>query len=376
MSPIEHIFLYLLLFFVTFLCSFKIRGNLSSRDFWRILIVPIVLFSVIEGCRYGRGTDYLSYKYRYEHIDLLEETQAGFVFIMQVLKGIGCNYVLAFISYTLIFSFGLVWFIKSNFALKESKWMLLFALLALQPKFENQVRQFLAFPFMLVSFTYFFKRQWVKTALFFIITMSIHTGLFFSYMCFLPLYIWKNKIINFKLAILLLAVSYFIVPKGMLADFVSNLLGGVDISFLGNDSLTHYTEDSDRWLGEDSYLKNAEQTVFTMTLQFMFECASVYVSYMALSVRKNEKVLLFYNMMIIGFISCRLCFGYEILYRLTEQMRFFWFIPIGYSLGVSLCQGKNNKAFILAKYVVILYNVMLFSRFIFLYPEAKFFWMV
>ena len=115
MSPIEHIFLYLLLFLATFLCSLRIKSNTSSKDFWRIMMVPIILFSVIEGCRYGRGTDYLSYKYRYEYIDLLEETQTGFIFIMQVLKGIGCNYVLAFISYTLILSLGLVWFIKSNF---------------------------------------------------------------------------------------------------------------------------------------------------------------------------------------------------------------------------------------------------------------------
>lgn len=278
MSPIEHIILYLFLFAGTFSFCFKTKRNMSSKDFWRMALVPIVLFSVIEGCRYGRGTDYLSYKYRYEHIDLLEETQTGFVFIMQLLKGIGCNYVLAFIFYALILSLGVVWFIKSNFTLKDSRWMLLFALLALQPKFENQVRQFLAFPFMLVSFTYFFKKQWVKTALFFIITISIHTGLFFSYVCFLPLYIWRNKLINYKLAIIFLAVSYFIVPKGMLADFASNLLGGVDVSFLGNESLTHYTEDSDRWLGEDSYLKNAEQTSFTITLQFLFECAAIYIS--------------------------------------------------------------------------------------------------
>ena len=80
--------------------------------------------------------------------------------------------------------------------------------------------------------------------------------------------------------------------------------------------------------------------------------------------------------MIIGFISCRLCFGYEILYRLTEQMRFFWFIPIAYSFGFSLVQGTVNKTFIIAKYIVIFYNILFFSRFIFLYPEAKFFWMV
>lgn len=376
MSPIEHIFLYLLLFLATFLCSLRIKSNSSSMDFWRIMMVPIILFSVIEGCRYGRGTDYLSYKYRYEYIDLLEETQTGFIFIMQVLKGIGCNYVLAFISYTLILSLGLVWFIKSNFTLKESKWIFLFAILALQPKFENLVRQFLAFPFMLVSFTYFFKRKWLKSATFFFLSMSIHTGLFFSYACFLILYICRNKIINYKIAILLLAASYFVVPKGILVDTVSNLLGGFDVSFLRNENLTHYTEDSERWLGADSYLKNAEQTSFTMTLQFLFECAAIYMSYFVLSVQKNEKIILFFNMMIIGFISCRLCFGYEILYRLTEQMRFFWFVPVGYSMRYLPSQGKANKAFVVTKYVIIIYNVLYFSRFIFLYPEAKFFWMV
>ena len=162
----------------------------------------------------------------------------------------------------------------------------------------------------------------------------------------------------------------------MLADFASSMLGGFDLSFLGNENLNNYTQNADRWLGGDSYLENTEQTFFAELLQFFFECAAIYISYWALKIRKNDKILLFYNMMIVGFVTCRLCFGYEILYRLTEQMRFFWFVPVGYSMRYLPSQGKANKAFVVTKYVIIIYNVLFFSRFIFLYPEAKFFWMV
>ena len=376
MSPIEHILLYLLFFVGLFIFSKEIKGKITAQKFWRMATFIILMFSIIEGCRYGRGQDYIGYKDRFEHIDLLEETQKGFVFIMLTLKSFGCNYVLAFIVYSLIFALGLMLFIRTNFSVQDSRWMFLFAILAMLLKFENMIRQFLAFPFLLLCITFYFRKEWWKSFFSMLIMLSIHTGLIFSIICAVG-FSFVRKQLNCKYSLLSLFIAYYVVPKGMLADFASSMLGGFDLSFLGNENLNNYTQDADRWLGGDSYLENTEQTFFAELLQFFFECAAIYISYWALKIRKNDKILLFYNMMIIGFVTCRLCFGYEILYRLTEQMRFFWFVPVAYALGTSTkLYGIKRNYINVAKYVIVIYNFLLYARFIFLYPDAKFVWMV
>lgn len=376
MSPIDHIILYILLFFVFYVfCKNNIKCK-TDIDFWELAIVPLLCFVLIEGSRYGRGPDYLAYKYRFEHIWPENEPQKIFLVLMEVLDFLGFNYVGLFMVYALIFCTGTFFFIRKTFSREEARWMYVFMLLSMLIKSESMVRQYIAMPFAFISMSYIFKKKWVKASICFFIALGIHSGTVVMYPFVLFFYfVWK-KIIPVKYTLLLLLLVYYVIPTGALSGAGIKMLGMSNLSALGNDNFSTYVEDSDRWLGADSFLEAAQQTIFTKTLQFLFDASVLIVSHKALQLHKENIVSIFFNVISIGFILDRSFFGYEIFQRITGQLYIFWFIPLGYSVYVykQLQQSKDKKIMKIFLFIAIAYQVAYYIRFVFFNPNVRFFW--
>ena len=43
-------------------------SSTKRKIYWKYSLFPLILYTLIEGLRYGRGRDYLWYKYQYENI--------------------------------------------------------------------------------------------------------------------------------------------------------------------------------------------------------------------------------------------------------------------------------------------------------------------
>lgn len=376
MSSIDFIFIYLLMFFIFYIfCKKSIYCN-SNSSFWKLAIIPITYFIIVEGCRYGRGVDYFAYKYRFEHIFSENENQKLFLWLMQTLKSFGFNYVGAFMTYALIFISCNLLFIRNTFKNDDAKWIYIIMLLSMLIKSENLIRQYIALPIVFASFGEFFNKRWFYAILLLFIAMNIHSGTIILYPFVLFFYFFYKKSISPKYTIPLLIIVYYIIPAGTFSDVGIKFLNFFNLSSLGNEGLNHYIDDPERWFGADSFLEGSKQTQFTKTLQFIFDASTILISYKALRIKYNSIVNVFFNIISIGFILERSFYGYEIYQRMTGQLYIMWFVPLGYSLSIynKLKWSKEKYQMILLISLAIGYQIFYYGRFIFLNPEAMFIW--
>ncbi len=382
MSPFLHILLYIILISVFYSFSKNIINIKYRNSFWIIALIPILTYSLIEGCRYGRGVDYFSYAYRFEHINPLDEPQIIFLGLMNFLDFIGFDSVGAFITYSFLFILGTFFFIKNTYKYDEAQWIYFFALLAMTLRAESMIRQFVAQPFIFASIPFIFRRKWLPAALLILVAINIHTGVIIQVPLIICSYFLIKKTLNWKLWVIMLFIVYYVLPTGILVPVFTNILSALHLDgLIASEHVMHYIENSDRWLGEGSILEAAEQSIFTMTLQFLFEVSVIYSSYKLLMKYPNQKVLFAYNITVVGFILCRLFHGYEIFTRMMGQMDLYWFIPVGYSF-IILFKDKISSDFRLkellkikmALFLLCFYQFMYWSRFIFFNPEAMFYW--
>lgn len=384
MSPVSHILVYILLFSVFFVFCYKIK-EIREIDFWKVALIPIFTYAIIEGCRYGRGVDWIWYKYRYEHIVPFDEPQKAFLGLMQLLNFLHFDYVGAFIVYSLLLIGGTFFFIKGSFSKEEGRWMFFFSIVAFTLSAEGYVRQYLAQPLVFASIPFLLKRKWWPAIVLLAIGANIHTGVMFQPPLLIAFYLLLSKTWNWKVWVGLLFVVYYILPEGKLVDNAIAVLQLLHLdSILGADSnLFHYIEQSDRWLGTDSILEGSEQTIVTKSLQFLFEASVIYAASWSLKFKENRLVLCIFHIVVLGFITSRLFHGYEIFCRITRQLYIYWFVPAGYAFYVySLVCGKSNgiykislKGLEMSLITLSLYQFMYWGRFVFLNPEALFFWM-
>ena len=87
MSTFDHIFFFTLLFSVFFTITRADQRNLN-KNYWNYLLLPILLYVIIIGCRYGWGNDYFWYKFRIENPNAYDEEEIGFKIINLFFKSI------------------------------------------------------------------------------------------------------------------------------------------------------------------------------------------------------------------------------------------------------------------------------------------------
>lgn len=382
MSPVSHILVYTLLFTIFFVFCYKIK-DIHETDFWKFALIPILAYAFIEGSRYGRGVDWIWYKYRYEHIVPFDEPQKAFLGLMQLLNLLHFDYVGAFTVYAVLLIGGTFYFIRNTFA-KEGQWMFLFAIMAFTINAEGLIRQYVAQPFVFASIPLMLGRKWWQAGLVLLIGANIHTGVMMQIPLLVGSYLFAKKTLDWKIWAVLLFVVYYLLPEGKFVDNAISILQALHLdSILGVDSnLFHYIEDSDRWLGSESILEGSEQSIVTKTMQFLFEVSVIYVTSWSLKHKPNCLVLCIFNIVAVGFLTARIFHGYEIFTRLTQQLYIYWFVPAGYAFYVFFYFKRNTVNVKMTKYnglvftlcCLAVYQIMYWSRYVFLQPNALFSW--
>lgn len=61
MSNIDHMFIYLLLYSSLIVTDYIIRQQQNKKFIPIFYLIPIVIYVIVEGSRYGRGVDYFGY---------------------------------------------------------------------------------------------------------------------------------------------------------------------------------------------------------------------------------------------------------------------------------------------------------------------------
>ena len=378
MSGIDHIFLYSLAFFLLLYFSIKNDKCHTRKEVFKLFIPSALFYALIEALRYDRGVDYLHYKDIYE-VGYFEGTQLLFDCLNELLKNIGFSFTGALFVYEIILLCGIC-FLISSYSLKEGRWMYFFAILSMLVLHENLIRQFVGMPFIFIAVHFMFEKKWSTMIIALLCANLIHSGTIFAFPFIAFSYYFFHLKIKAEIALLLLSVSYYLLNIDV-GSLFSEVLQRINFGvLLFSDHLLHYVEESDRWLGADSILEGAQQSIITKSFQFIFECSIIMSSYIALCLRQEQKVQCFYNIMVFAFFMCRLVHGYEILARMFGQLYIYWFIPFGYSLYIF---SKNQVALRSKGYLGLMrgciiiacsYLCLYWGRFIYLNPEAVFIW--
>lgn len=377
MSSLEHILLYSLLFtMIIWFCkaSPKIRGI----NYFLFSIFIVFIFGYIEGHRYGRGADWLSYKERYEVIfDLLEIQQPGYYYCMLILKYLGFDSIDMFIIYAMWFMLSIIIFIRNLVPIDVGKWMPFLSLYPMMMHMENLIKEFVALPFIFLFILYFIKRKYIISVLFLFIGTSIHTGTFILPIIFAITYFFVKQTFSLKSLILLIIASFvlgtFIQSSGIVVSLINKLFS---FGFIIDERFQNYFAESERWFGSDSILEDSQKGFVTILLILIFQLSYVYISKIALTIKYDKVINTFFNVSLLGFIASNLFTGFEIINRIFDQLSFMWFIPAGYSCYILseseiICPNKMQKFSIL---FVFLFPFLKFVQFVFFNPTADFIW--
>lgn len=373
MSILDHIFLFAVLFAV-FVGITRIRQRYISKYYWQITFIPIILYSLILGCRYGWGNDYLSYKVRFERPFSYENEDIGFRTLNLFIHEINGNFVIAFIIYSLLFILGAFIWIKSY---RGNKYMLALFLPATLFLSTYTIRQSVATSFIFLAFFFLSKKEWMYMMLMLITTYLIHPGALIVFLLIFSFYLGIKRPLPYKITILL-----YIIASLFATLFIQPILSASSIIMpyiTFENKFQGYITNSDYWFNAESWDKNYIQGTFTKTLSMAFHVSIIYLGYITLQLRKQSNITYLYNSIVIGFITSRLFFALEILRRTADTIISFYFIPVGYAFFIFFNHNHllstKEKYFCKTSIICIFaYLILFYGRFILLSPERIFFW--
>lgn len=378
MASIEYITLYIILFISFIWLSFKSFNVSSDKKFWRLALIPILIFVFNEGMRYGRGVDYEHYKNLFDFLNHNDSPQIVFYYLMDFIKAIGGNYVVAFIAYATIFIVGSLSFIRKSFDYKEIGYAYVFVLFSMLTTSESLIRQYVAIPVALVSISLFLNKKWAWAAAFALISINIHSVVLLLLVAVVIAYLVKDKILNGYVVFALLFVTYYLLPHDYLIENINPI---VNVAAIYAPSFFEgYFDNSDRWFGADSYIEGFDQTTLTMTLSFIRDASIVLIGYIAVKNKPNSKINIFYNISAIGLILLRGFFGMELIYRTVALFANMWFIPCAYGFYIlskkSGLKISSRMSLVgnISKVAFILYMATYFGRFIFFAKNYDYVW--
>jgi hypothetical protein len=390
MSIVEHIILFsFLILFFTFWGKYNYNVK-NNYKFWFYAMIPILLFSLITGMRYGWGNDYMWYKYQFEHAlsndFVLQETPFVWRFLNQLMNKIGLNYVGAFVVYSIV-PVTCAFVLVRSYG-KESKYMYAFIIPAILFSITFTIRQGFSTSFLFLALYFFNVKKWAGVLISVLFAGVFHVGTLVVVMIMIVFKLFTNKRpINWKIAVpLLLFFTYFFDVSTV--SGISNLLSNFS---LRDSNYSNYLENSDRWFSVEAInIEAFERGLFANTIWSLFYISFIYLGYKALKIKPNFEIIYLYNSVVFGIIFYQATRWFEIWRRFAEPLISFYFIVLGYSLFVlsrryvsykDTTKLKRLKFYAINPVVykimvgiILLCLVLYWGRFLFYNPKADFFW--
>jgi len=379
MSIIEHIILFSLLFGVYAFWG-QYNANKSGLAFWRAAIVPILLFVLITGSRYGWGNDYFLYKALYENVSIgLERAkeQVGFMWLNQFLNSFGFGYVGGFMIYAFIFILCAFVFIRSFGA--QSSYMYCFLVPAALLTSTDTIRQGVATSFIFLALMFLQNKKWIYLVIAVIIAYSIHSATIITLFPLLGSFFLIKKPVHFAISIPLFLFFTFIYnpsTTAYLAGFLEKYVS-LDSEFQG------YIDNSERWFGEDAIKSGDYRGSFALIFTSLSYISIFYLGYWALKIRNDKRIVYIFNVVVVGCILLYAMAQIELLDRIVRSMQMFYFVPVGYIFYVYFTDCKRSvndtairlrKHFLVGMTFIVANLVRSWGRFILFNENADFFW--
>ena len=192
-------------------------------------------------------------------------------------------------------------------------------------------------------------------------------------------FFFKNRLFDWRITIPLYAFFAFVFNPasiGVIAEYAQYIS-------LGN-KFQLYIDNADYWFGPDAAEAKYAQSAFALLASSLFHISFIYLGHRALKINPNEAINYLYNSVVFGLIFLRIVFLFEILIRFATPLVMLYFIPMGYILYTNKIRNKfgiktislNKLIFSAGLFFILFYHLLFWGRFIFLNPEAQFYWNV
>jgi hypothetical protein len=326
------------LFFV--FSGYYLSKSKTSKQYWKIAILPIIAFAVISGLRFGREIDYNIYYFIY-----IGETFESTEFLFHI--------IVSFFNYLDIPYYGFVLFcstfliVSFLFLLREFKRYAFFIL----PLFlviggiENFIRWYLAFSFILIAIAFLMKSRYIVAIMLAVSSCFVHFGILIPLFTILFFYVFVNKkIIDPKISITLFLISLFLSSIDQLVQLAS-LLNYINFDF--------FPERAQGYISEAESIARGERRTgiaeFGLIRKIRFFILYVFPIYFgAKYFHENKfgllaKTMWLYNLAVFTIIIIPLFSLVEFFNRTVWLLSSFSYIIIGISTFIAYKQRFFNK---------------------------------
>lgn len=365
MSDIKltYVLLKLFLFAVFIIYGRILSKTKTNKEFWLHAIVPIIIYAIIEGLRFGRLVDYNVYYFRYINIGKnpsFEDYEPVFTYICYFMYNLGLPY------YMFIFLQSLLLITVVFLLVKEYRKALLFILpLILYEimKSENYVRWYWGFIFMILSFYSLYKGRYKAMLFCFICTCLIHIGFVMFTPVILFYKILKEKTIPPKVATFLFLGTTFLISISSLTFLISitKFLLSMGLGEMGS-KVDFYLTSLDLLLKGDLGQLGIKELSFSNSLRLALAYGPT-IWFAKDYVKKYRYGVFFYNLFVIGAIISPLFILVEILDRFATTLTFFSCI----ASGILFTEVIKNRS----KYSTYIYLICILSFFAAVWPNIS-----
>lgn len=311
------------------------------KEYWKLSVVPILTYSLIEGLRFGRKIDWNVYYFRYEqlgqNVNFLDNYEPLFRYICYVLYQLGVPYP-GFIFLQCLFFIICAFVVVENFK-ERCRWIIPLILVCATGN-EMFIRWFLSFSFVLLSFNSFIKRKYIYTVIWFVCAFACHSGIIVFALFFILYKFLNSCTLPPVVAVALLFVTTFVMSLNNLmfitqiTSFLSPILGD---SF-SRSSYLDATENilSGTW-GHVGVMEQSKAFYYRVFLMY------APVIYWGRDLMRNYKMGYFiYNIFVIGALCSPLFVLVEIFNRISVILTFFFCIVGGVFYFNILEKNRGN----------------------------------
>lgn len=351
-------------FFVLFFCGKTLETTKTRKDYWRIAIIPIIVFALVEGLRWGRLIDWNNGVVEFEELDsFVNERNLSnplYTIVLYPLKCLGFSY-----PFFVFLQCGFLMF-SALFLLQDYKKYLCWILPCLIMAFinnENFIRFYFSLSFLLIAIYYYLHSCTKRFILFAVLTVLTH----FAQIPFLIILLC-SKYLNKKQFPRMVGIVFFLVGIFLIDISRMNFLVRISdfiLSSLGLES--EYRLFSVLGNMEDIINGTAHGTegrLFVKSITYKISNAMLYVPLLWLApscLKKEQYGNLIYNLTVLNVVLTPVLGQAELLNRFTLSFNIFVVISLA---AVIVNNIKKNTAIIVYMMLFIYFYAFLNAPFV------------
>lgn len=333
--------------FILVFCYLYCKNVKTNKSYVYFCILPIIVFIVVYGLRWGRNVDWCVYYGVYERMKIYDISyhEPIFTFIWGAAAKLG-------LSYPIIISFCSCLFISSIFYFckpyKYALYLIIPLIIILNASLtENLIRFYMAFSFALIALRLYLDKKYLLASIFFLCSSLTHYGIILVILVYLLVGHMKFILASPKITIsICILIILFFTPEMMKhASFILDF-------FRIFEKFDQYQVDAIGWLtGKGQTAQSLEKS----TLRYFVSSIPYWIVVIkGYDVCKKDKNLIpIYNLMLIGVILRVPSAEIDILYRYFSIFLPFYCIMLSFVL-IYLQNIKQDKQKLIL-YVFILF---------------------